>query len=62
MKALSLENLKKIKFLAMVAINKVTPEEEVHSGDVTSIAVHNGFIFSAGSDSKIKVNIVIQHS
>lgn len=46
----------------MVAINKVTPEEEVHSGDVTSIAVHNGFIFSAGSDSKIKVNIVIQHS
>jgi len=39
----------------MVAINKVTGEEEVHSGDVTSIALHNGFIFSAGSDSKIKV-------
>jgi hypothetical protein len=31
--------------------------EEKHSGDVTSIIYHNGHVYTAGGDGKLKVTV-----
>lgn len=38
-----------------MSVVKVTCDDKKHIGDVTSIIYHNGHLFSAGSDAKIKV-------
>lgn len=38
-----------------MSIVKATADDKKHEGDVTSISLHNGTLYSAGSDGKIKV-------
>jgi hypothetical protein len=44
----------------MPSIDKVTSDEAKHQGDVTSIALHDGLLYSAGSDGKVKVGKPIE--
>lgn len=44
-----------------VSVDKTTDDNK-HSGDVTSIVLHDGFLYSSGSDGKIKVRFFSQIS
>lgn len=41
--------------MAEAVVDKVTPSDRKHAGDVTSIILSGEVLFSAGSDGKIKV-------
>lgn len=41
----------------MPSVDKVTADDKKHCGDVTSIAFHDGYLYSAGSDGKVKVEM-----
>lgn len=36
-------------------VDKITPDVFKHNGDVTSIIFHEGNLYSAGADARIKV-------
>jgi hypothetical protein len=38
-----------------MSVEKVTADDKKHEGDVTCIVYHDGTLFSAGADGKIKV-------
>lgn len=37
-------------------VDKTASDDKKHVGDVTSVWYHNGNVYSAGSDAKIKVS------
>lgn len=39
-----------------MSVDKITSEDKKHLGDVTSVWYHNGNVYSAGADAKIKVS------
>lgn len=38
-----------------MSVAKVTADDKMHQGDVTCIVYHEGTLYSAGADGKIKV-------
>lgn len=42
--------------MSQPVIDKSTHDDKKHSGDVTSIVLHDGVLYSAGSDGKVKVS------
>lgn len=41
--------------MSAILFDKVTDDMHKHDGDVTSIILHEGILYSSGSDGKIKV-------